>query len=579
MKQRIHQLLVLAVEALQAEGVFPIEAEQKIVIERARQAVHGDFACNLALVFAKAAGCPPRDLAQRLIDALPASEIVERCEIAGPGFINFYLTRSTYLQLIEQIVEQAESYGHSSVGAGQRVLVEFVSANPTGPLHVGHGRGAAYGDAVARVLRAAGYAASTEYYVNDAGRQMDILASSVWLRYLDLCGEEVKFPDNGYQGDYVWDIGASLHRENAEAFRTDAKALMADLPEDVEKRIDAIISRCKQILGTAGYKQLFDLGLNALVENIRLDLSQFGVEYDRWFSERSLLDSGAIERSIDVLKENGHLYESEGAWWFRSTDFADEKDRVVIRADGSHTYFASDIAYHFDKGERGFDRVLDIFGADHHGYVARIKASFEALGHVRDNITIQLVQFAILYRGKEKVSMSTRGGDFVTLRELRQEVGNDAARFFYVLRKPDQHMDFDLELAKSQSSDNPVYYIQYAHARICSVFRQLVEKNMTPVAEQKADYALLVESHELELLQQLSRFPEVVELAAREYEPHQVAYYLRDLANRFHTYYNAHPFLSSEDNLRHARLGLISATRQVIANGLAMLGVSAPEQM
>ncbi len=579
MKQRIYTLLLAAVESLQKDGLLPAGTEQNITIERSRQPEHGDFASNLALALAKASGLPPRELAQRLIDGIPGCDILERCEIAGPGFINFHLKKDAYLNIIDTIKTESENYGKSNIGANKRVLVEFVSSNPTGPLHVGHGRGAAYGDAVSRVLRAAGYDTESEYYLNDAGRQMDILTTSVWLRYLDLCGENVDFPDNGYHGDYIWDIAASLHRQHGDQYRVSAQTLLDNLPNDVEKCIDELIRRCKDHLGDEGYKLIFNLGLNALVENIRNDLTQFGVEYDNWFSEQSLFDSGAVKDAIELLKSNGHLYESDGAWWFRSSTFGDEKDRVVVRADGSYTYFASDIAYHYDKGRRGYDRLLNIFGADHHGYVSRIKASFAALGNPYDALQIQLVQFAVLYRGAEKVSMSTRSGDFVTLRELRQEVGNDAARFFYVLHKSDQHMDFDLELAKSQSNDNPVYYVQYAHARICSVFRQLEEKQLSPKDNATPDYILLKESHELELLRELSRFSEVVELAARDYAPHLIAYYLRDLANRFHTYYNAHPFLSCETDLRHARLGLIDATRQVIANGLAMLGVSAPSQM
>ncbi|MEA3291214.1 MAG: arginine--tRNA ligase [Pseudomonadota bacterium] len=579
MKQQIAGLLARAMTELYRQGVLAEDFSGRIQVERARQRQHGDFACNIAMLLAKVAGMPPRELAGKVVAALPRSELVESVEIAGPGFINLKLASAAYYALIDRIREAGTAYGRSDAGGGQRVMVEFVSANPTGPLHVGHGRGAAYGDALARVLGAAGYDAHSEYYVNDAGRQMHILALSVWLRYLDLCGETVEFPANGYQGDYIWDIGATLHRENGEAYRADAAALFAALPEEDEERIDALVRRCQNLLGEAGYRELFDLGLDALVVNIRTDLKQFGVEYDEWFSERVLVESGAIQQALDVIRDNGHTYEKDGALWFRSTDFGDEKDRVVLRANGSHTYFAADIAYHLNKVQRGFDRLINVWGADHHGYVKRVQAAFEALGHDPGGLTLLLVQFAILYRGGKKVSMSTRGGDFVTLRELREEVGNDAARFFYAMRKPEQHMDFDLDLAKSQSADNPVYYVQYAHARICSVFRQLEEKGLAPAQDAVPDYALLAESHELELLYDLSRFPELIELAARAYEPHQIAYYLRELANRFHTYYNAHPFLASEENMRLARLGLIDATRQVLANGLDLLGVNAPENM
>ncbi|MGI9311781.1 MAG: arginine--tRNA ligase, partial [bacterium] len=496
------------------------------------------------------------------------------------------------------------AYGRSDVGAGRTVLVEFVSANPTGPLHVGHGRGAAYGDSIARILDAAGFHAQREYYVNDAGRQMDILALSVWLRHLESCADTsarneasfaemfaANFPPNAYQGDYIRDLAAGLRAAvgmERDTFDADAvadaniAALFDALPDDGEARLDELIRRCRDALGERAYRDLHAHACDAMVADIRADLSEFGVRFDNWFSERSLLDGGEVERAIAALARNGHIYERDGAQWFRATAFGDDKDRAVIRANGSHTYFASDIAYHFNKGERGFDQLLNVFGADHHGYAKRIQASFEALGNRRDRLRVLLVQFAALYRAGVRVTMSTRGGEFVALRELREEVGNDAARFFYVSRKNDQHMEFDLDLAKTQSADNPVYYIQYAHARICSVFRQ-TETSRTEARQSEGggapDYALLVESREIGLMRTLSRFPEVVEQAALGFEPHLVAYYLRELATDFHAYYNAHPFLSSEDGLRRARLGLIDAARQVIANGLDLIGVGAPERM
>ena len=579
MKQRIASLVARSVEALRGTVPLPDGAEDRIQVDRTRDPAHGDYASNIALVLAKAAGMKPRDLAQRVVEGLPDCTLVEKVDIAGPGFINFTVTRDAWLDLIGQVRSLGGRYGRSEAGAGARVMVEFVSANPTGPLHVGHGRGAAYGDSLARVLRAAGYDARSEYYINDAGRQMDILALSVWLRYLELQGGETRFPAGGYRGDYVRDIARSLAGENGDGLVRPAASLFDDLPEEADPAMDTLVARCRSLLGDAGFGTVFDHACGVMVADIREDLAEFGVTFDCWFSERSLVTGGAMEKAIRVLEANGHVYEKDGAKWFRATDFGDEKDRVVVRANGAHTYFATDIAYHFDKGERGFDRILDIFGADHHGYVDRIRASFEALGHPRENLDILLVQFAVLYRGGEKVSMSTREGEFVTLRELRGEVGNDAARFFYALRRPEQHMDFDLDLAKSQSADNPVYYIQYAHARICSVFRQLRERGMETLETATPDYGLLGESRELELLRTLSRYPEVVASAAASLEPHQVAYYLRDLATDFHTYYNAHPFLASENDLRLARLGLIDATRQVIANGLDLLGVSAPESM
>ena len=580
MKHHLKQLLAHAVGELRAQGALAAaaEAEGGIHIERARHPKHGDFASNLALTLAKAAGRNPRELAAQLVAQLPPSALVEKIDIAGPGFINFFIAPGAYRALIGDILDAGAGYGGGELGAGKRVLVEFVSANPTGPLHVGHGRGAAFGDALARVLRAAGYQVEREYYVNDAGRQMDILALSVWLRYLELCGEAVAFPANGYQGDYIFDLAADLRREHGDAYRIAADtATAAPLPDDDESRIDELIRRCQTALGD-GYRAVLSSACDTLVADIRRDLEHFGVTFNHWFSERSLLDSGDIERALAALDARGFLYQQDGAHWFKATEFGDEKDRAVRRANGSHTYFASDIAYHFNKGERGYDAIVNVFGADHHGYARRIEAACEALGYARGRLRVLLVQFATLYRDGVKVQMSTRGGKYVSLRELRDEVGDDAARFFYVSRKNDQHIDFDLALAKAQSADNPVYYIQYAHARICSVFRQLREKNIA-VDDAAPDYELLVEDGEFELMKTLSRFPEVVEQAAAGLEPHLIAYYLRALANDFHAYYNAHPFLSSEANLRRARLGLIDAARQVIANGLDLLGVSAPERM
>ena len=578
MRNEVCQLLRDALVSLVEEGVLPDALEADVQVERSRGPEHGDFASNLAMVLAKRAGLKPRDLAEKICAALPASDLLLRAEVAGPGFINLFLSPASYQALPGEIRSSGATYGTSSVGAGRKVMVEFVSANPTGPLHVGHGRGAAYGDALARVLRAAGYDAISEYYINDAGRQMDILALSVWLRYLELCGETVPFPRAAYQGDYIFDIAATLHREDEAQHHTEAQALFADLPEEDDPLLDTLIVRAKTALGDEGFGRIHGLARDTLVEDIRSDLERFGVSYQTWFSEQSLIDSEAVSRAIESLKETEFLYEREGAWWFRSTELGDEKDRVVLRANGNHTYFATDIAYHQDKILRGFSHVINIWGADHHGYIKRVKASMSALGLNPDDLSVLLVQFAVLYRAGTKVSMSTRSGEFVTLRELREEVGRDAARFFYALRKPDQHMDFDLDLAKSQSSDNPVYYVQYAHARICSVFRQLAEKGIEADLA-AADHGLLTEPREADLLQKLSRYPEVVESAARVYEPHQVAYYLRDLANDFHTYYNAHPFIAAETDLRLARLSLIDATRQVIANALDLLGVTAPERM
>ncbi|MDT8386681.1 MAG: arginine--tRNA ligase [Thiogranum sp.] len=586
MKQHLSQLLSEALQALKTQGVLPVDTDIAIGMERTRDRSHGDFASNLAMVLSKIARRKPRELAEQLIAALPPSGQIRKVEVAGPGFINFFLTSDAYHHAVAQALELGQAYGRSRIGAGQPVQVEFVSANPTGPLHVGHGRGAAYGATVADLLDALGYKTHREYYVNDAGRQMDILATSVYLRYLDLCGIEFTFPSNGYKGDYVWDIGASLHRKYGDELKYSAAELFEGVPADEpaggdkEAHIDGLIERCKILLDATRYREVFDLGLDSILENIRRDLEEFGVHYDEWFSERSLADTGAVTRAIERLQQSGYTYEKNGALWFRSTDFGDEKDRVMVRDNGQTTYFASDVAYHMNKMERGYARVIDIWGADHHGYVPRVKAALRALGDDADKLDVLLVQFAILYRGGEKAQMSTRSGEFVTLRELRQEVGNDAARFFYVMRKCEQHMDFDLDLAKSESSDNPVYYIQYAHARIASVFRQLQEKNLQwDNGAGMENLGRLSEAHEDALLVSVARYPEVVEVAALQHEPHQLAHFLRDLANEFHTYYNAHQFLVEDAALRNARLTLIKAAQQVISNGLNLLGVSAPDSM
>lgn len=578
MKRLVISLLEEALKSLVENNMLPNDKWPKIHVEKTRQSAHGDLASNIALLLAKSVGKNPREIAGDIVGALPESSDISRVELAGPGFINFFLAPSARWEQIDRIRAAKATYGTSNTGRGKRVMVEFVSANPTGPLHVGHGRGAAYGDALARVLTAAGYTVHSEYYVNDAGRQMDILALSVWLRYLELCGQESPFPKECYQGDYIWDIAATLHREQGERLQHDVTVLLQGLPDDPEAGIDMIVEGAKDRLGGEGYLLVFDLAKETMVDLIRKDLIRFRVNYDEWFSERSLVDSGAINHAIEVLESRGHLYQEGGATWFRSTAFGDEKDRVVLRANGSHTYFAADIAYHLNKVERGFDWLINIWGADHHGYVTRVKSAFQALGGDPDALDLLLVQFAVLYRGGKKISMSTRSGDFVTLRELCKEVGEDAARFFYALRKPEQHMDFDLDLAKEQSSENPVYYVQYAHARICSVFRQVKAKGIK-ISDSQIDFSSLIEPEEMNLIDELSRFPEVVAKAAAGHEPHQVAYYLRETATCFHAFYNAHHFLNAEAAVREPRLALIDAVRQVLANGLDLLGVSAPEMM
>ncbi|MGB5739922.1 MAG: arginine--tRNA ligase, partial [Woeseia sp.] len=518
-----------------------------------------------------------------IIAALPESELIAKIEIAGPGFINFYVGQAAFHREVKAMLKEGHNYGRQAERAGPRVLLEFVSANPTGPLHVGHGRHAAYGATLGNLLTAAGYPIKREYYVNDAGRQMDILGVSVWLRLLASKGIVVPFPQAGYKGEYIRDIAASINvaglRDVTLADVTDN--LPADEPDgDKEAHIGALIDRAEQLLGTDVFLELRQQSLQSILDDIRDDLAEFGVEFDRWFSERSLTDDGRIDEALEVLQQRRMLYTKDGATWFRATDFGDEKDRVVVRENGKKTYFASDIAYHFDKRKRGFDQLLDILGADHHGYIARVRAGLEAMGYGADDLEVQLVQFVTLYRGGEKMQMSTRSGEFVTLRQLREEVGNDAARFFYVMRSNDQHLDFDLELAKSRSNDNPVYYIQYAHARVASVFRQLEERELAfDEADGVGNLALLTETHEKSLMSTLGRYPEIIELSASNRAPQHLVHYLRDLANEFHTYYNAHTFIVDDTALRNARLALISATRIVIRSGLDILGVSAPDAM
>ena len=563
-----------------AEALRTVAPEQAaaILLERPKQAQHGDYSCNLAMQLAKPLRRSPREIAQALMAALPASGVVEKVEIAGAGFINVFLTVAAKQSVVCGVLQAGAGYGHIQFGAGKKVQVEFVSANPTGPLHVGHGRGAAYGASLSNVLDAAGYAVSREYYVNDAGRQMDILALSAWLRYLDLHAITIPFPPNAYQGDYVRDMAQQISAAHGVRYvRATAEAMhsVPSVDEDADAHLDALIANAKRLLGE-DYAYIHNHVLTEQLGDCRNDLAEFGVHFDEWFSEQSLFDSGLVARAVDALKHGGHLYQQDGALWFRSTTFGDEKDRVVQRENGLYTYFASDIAYHLNKFERGFDRVINIWGADHHGYIARVNGALKALGLDSDKLTIALVQFAVLYRNGEKAAMSTRSGEFVTLRELRKEVGNDATRFFYVLRKSDQHLDFDMDLAKSQSNENPVYYLQYAHARICSVLQQW-QGDVATLGQ--ADMSVLESDYERTLLQHLIDYPQVIEGAAEDLAPHMIAFYLKDLAADFHSYYNASRFLVEDERVKQARLALVAAVAQVMRNGLALLGVSAPEKM
>jgi len=586
-KEHLRELVLQALLDLRRLGKLPPGEEPAFTLERTRQKSHGDYACNVAMLLAKSAGMNPRALAEALVETLPDSRHVTRAEVAGPGFINFHLSRHCLYATLRRVLEAGEDYGRADPGSRGSVQVEFVSANPNGPLHVGHGRGAAYGATLANLLEADGHAVHREYYVNDAGRQMDILAVSVWLRYLDLGGVTVRFPDNGYKGDYVVEIARGLRSRAGDRLRRTVVEITESIPPDAsqggdkEVHVDALIRRAKSLLGEADYRMVFESGLDWCLADIRQDLGEFNVRYDQWFSERSLTTSGEIARALEMLREAGHVYEQDGALWFRASEFGDEKDRVVVRENGISTYFASDIAYLLNKFERGYDRLIYVFGADHHGYVARLKGMARALGLDPGRIEILLVQFAILFEGGQKVQMSTRAGQFVTLRQLRKEVGTDAARYFYVMRSHEQHLDFDLDLARSHSSDNPVYYVQYAHARVCALLRQLAERSLS-FNKPSGDAARerLTEPHELELLQQMLRYPELVEAAAEARSPQIVVNGLRELAAAFHGYYNAHPILVEDDeSLRNARLYLCLAVRQVLANGLRLVGVSAPETM
>ena len=584
MKEIIESLLDQAIDQLIADKL--IEMKPALQITRTKDAAHGDFTCNVAMMLAKQAGKPPREIAQIIIDALSADESIVKIEIAGPGFINFFLAQKNTLSVIKNVLDQGDQFGQSNAAKKEKVQIEFVSANPTGPLHVGHGRGAAYGATLASLMRAVGFIVDCEYYVNDAGRQMNILATSVWLRYLEINDIKFTFPVNGYKGDYIYDIANSIKTDHKDAFVFSADEVFKDIPADEpddgdkEKHIDALITRAKHHLGSDNYRTIFQAGLNSILDDIRQDLEEFGVPYDNWYSEQTLADNGLIDKAVEQLQLAGHVEERNGALWFLSTKFGDEKDRVIIRDNGQATYFASDIAYHMDKFARGYQRVINIWGADHHGYVARVKAAIGALGADQEKLDILLVQFANLYRGGERLQMSTRSGSFVTLRELRDEVGTDAARFFYVMRKCEQHMDFDLDLAKSQSNDNPVYYIQYAHARICSVLTQLTEKQFTHDLENGSEHLnLLTEKHETDLISKLDAYSDILHKSAFDAEPHLLVHYLRELANLLHSYYNAHQFIIEDNNLRDARFNLICATKQILSNGLTLLGVNAPTKM
>ena len=585
MKAELEGLIADAIATL-VGSVLPEPVDRSLIsVERTSNAAHGDYASSVALKLARSARKAPRAIAEAIVAALPVSPLLARAEVAGAGFINLHLTRDAQTAVLARVFEQAQRYGESDCGHGEAILVEFVSANPTGPLHVGHGRQAAYGATLANLLRAVGFRVAREYYINDGGRQMDILAASTWIRYLERCGVALAFPVNGYRGDYVHAIAALLEQRCGRELARPADRIVDGLPADApagdkEQYIDALITRMRALLGPGNFDTVLEVSLAAMLADIRDDLTGFGVTFDRWYSERELVHSGAVEHAVAKLEANGHLYRKEGAVWFRASQFGDDEDRVLVRANGQPTYFAPDIAYHLQKRERGFARLIDVLGADHHGYVARVRGALVAMGEPGECLEAPLIQFVSLYRGGEKIPMGKREAQFVTLRQLREEVGNDACRLFYLMRSHDQHLDFDLELAKSRSNENPVYYLQYAHARVASVRRQLEARGLA--FEQSlalGNLARLDSAFEQAVLSELARYPEVLLLAARARTPHALVHYLRELATAFHSWYNAATFLVEDPGLRNARLGLAFGVQQVLANGLGLLGVSAPESM
>ena len=561
-------------------------SNKKVSIQENKEKSHGDYASNLAMVIAKDLSQTPREVAEKICSLLPSEEWIEKVNIAGPGFINFYLKKDTHNEILLLIEESGRDFGRNNSGNGERVLIEYVSSNPTGPLHVGHGRGAAFGSVLSELLRCAGYKVDEEYYVNDHGRQMNILTISIWLRYLHQNGQELKFSKKGYQGVYVEQLAKKLAGEKGTKYNL--KENESDLLElleaqETEEDLDRLIGWGKSFL-KENFEEIREFSLREIMSSIKEDLKLFGVNHNLWFNESSMysnkIDLPDIDKSIKLLSESGFLYEKEEALWFKSTEFGDDKDRVVKRANSDNTYFASDISYHLDKYDRGYDRIINVWGADHHGYLPRVSAAMEALGKSRDKLEVVFIQFANLLRNGEKVSMSTRGGEFIPLIELIEEVSSEAARFFYINRKADQHLDFDLDLAKSQTKDNPLYYIQYAHARICGVFETLKKEGMKLNQELGLDNLNLLNlDKEIEIQKMLLQYPEVISRAAENSEPHLICYYLKDLSGLFHSYYNSERFLVDDEKLMNSRLFLLKGTKQVISNGLEILGIGAPESM
>jgi arginyl-tRNA synthetase len=550
-KKLLRDLITDSLNRAREAGLVAFAELPAFDVEAPRQAEHGDFATNAALVLASQAKQSPRRLAEIIKDGISApGNVLKKVEIAGPGFLNFFLEDAYWREVLPEILRQVENYGNCSLGDGLKVQVEFVSANPTGPLHIGHGRGAALGDALARLLTAAGYQVGREYYINDVGNQIITLGKSLAFRMRELQGEQIEFPEDGYQGDYMKDLARQYLAEHGS-------------PPSGLDDLD--------------YLPLGQYAADLILADIKKDLEDFGVTFDRWFSETDLFEQGWVERSFAFLKDQGYLYEADGALWFKASQLGDEKDRVVRRSNGATTYFASDVAYHLNKFDRGYDLVVDLWGADHHGYVPRLQAAAQALGR-KDRLHIILVQLVSLLRQGEPVAMTTRGGTFVTLREVLDEVGKDAARFIFLTRRADAHLDFDLDLAKQQNAENPVYYVQYAHARLASVFRQAEAQGITPSPE-PALLPLLSLQEELDILKLLANYPDLVEGAARQLEPHRITYFLTELSSRLHSYYRNQRFITEDIELTQARLWLVLGVKTVLAHGLGILGVTGPESM
>ncbi|MBI4733516.1 MAG: arginine--tRNA ligase [Rubrobacteridae bacterium] len=549
-------IIVSALKRVQADAKISIDSMElpKITLERPREKAHGDWSTNIALALAGKAKMSPRNVAQIIVDSLDRNHpYIDKIEIAGPGFINFYLSNEWLYDVLRQIEKQGEKYGHSTIGAGQRVQIEFVSANPVGPMHIGHGRWAAVGDTLANVMTANGYAVEREFYVNDFGNQMNIFARSVEARYMHLLNQDIPFPEDGYQGEYIKDIAAEI------------------VSVDCDKYVNASEAEREAIFKDRAYLQV--------LEHLKLTLKAMGVEFDLWFSERTLHDSSAVSKAIDELRARGHVYDLDGAVWFKTTTFGEDKDRVMIRANGEPTYFAADIAYHKNKLERGFDKIIDIWGADHHGYIARMKAAVQALGYPEDKLEVIIGQLVNLLRGGEPVRMSKRTGEMVTLDELLQEVGKDAVRFFFLMRSTDSQVDFDIELAKKESSDNPVFYVQYAHARISSIIRNAITEGMQSIDMQNIDYSRLETAPELDLIRKLAEWPEVLEWTARQRILHPITVYAQELASAFHYFYKHCQVIGEESSLSYARMSLTKNTQTVLKNVLSILGITAPDRM